>query len=180
MIYMKEGLKMNKCSIDKNYMNWLDVFTSKYCSFSDRDWIYGFNKLSESDMRNVLSLHLLYKQIENYSIRNHISNVDSGIGNFYKLKSDNSEFEIGILYGKGDSGKDNLYFCNKVEFDDNDNVVNFKDVINYKENHNSTNIELNKLSNNVLKLYKSGVPIDVIEYQLKNTINKCKTLKKKI
>ena len=26
---MKGGLKMNKCSIDKNYMNWLDVFTSK-------------------------------------------------------------------------------------------------------------------------------------------------------
>ena len=54
MIYMKGGLKMNKCSIDKNYMNWLDVFTSKYCSFSDQDWIYGFNKLSESDMRNVI------------------------------------------------------------------------------------------------------------------------------
>ena len=63
---------------------------------------------------------------------------------------------------------------------DNDNVVNFKDVINYKENHNITNIELNKLSSNVLKLYKSGVPIDVIEYQLKNKINKCKILKKKI
>ena len=29
-----------------------------------------------------------------------------------------------------------------------------------------------------MKLYKSGVPIDVIEYQLKNTINKCKILKK--
>ena len=168
---MRKGDIMIKYNFE-NYIKWLEMFTMKYSSFSDQDWVYGFNKLSDSDMKNVQNLHLLYKQIENYSIKNHISNIDSGIGNFYKLKSDNGEFEVGTLYGKG-----NLFFCNRVKFDDNKNIVNFNDIINYK---NDSNIELSRLSNGILKLYKKGIPIEIIEFEIKNTIDRCKTLKKKI
>ena len=86
----------------------------------------------------------------------------------YNIKLENSGFEIGILVGQG-----TLFFCNRVQIENQKDFIDFNDILNNKTNDNLTTIKnkLNELSNFISSLYKSGVPLEAIINTLDNTLN---------
>ena len=58
-------------------------------------------KISKEDLEQVDKMHLLYRAIANYASTNFIYPLDCDFGNFYRIKLENIDFEIGMLEGQG-------------------------------------------------------------------------------
>lgn len=149
-----------KKQINKQYIEWLEKFTIKNPSFSNQDWIYGFESLNDNDRANIQSFHLFCEQVEQYAINNNLNVDKTKMGTFYNLRTNNADFRICSI-----EGKHKLYFCNRVNFDKDYNIINCNDVLND---------DLNKLSNDIVKLYEKGVSIQDISDTCQNTVEKIK------
>ena len=119
-----------------------------------------------------------------YSNENYIYPLECKFGNFYKIRFNNIGFEIGVLVGQG-----TVFFCNRVEIDNEKDFIDYNDIINNKMSENTLLIKnkLNELSDLVVSLYDSGVPLEAIIIALddtltkienQNNLNKVKKLKK--
>ena len=163
-----KNIKIQEMLSNTDYIKWLDSFTVEHSNFSDDDWLYFPEKISKEDLEQVNNLHLMYHGIERYASKNYIYPTDCNFGNFYKVKLENTGFEIGMLVGQG-----TLFFCNRVQIENQKDFIDFNDILNNKENDNVTTIKnkLNELSNLVVSLYKSGVPLEAIVITLDNTLN---------
>lgn len=159
--------KIQKMLSNTDYIKWLEIFTTEYSCFNDNDWLYFPERLSKTDLEQVNNLHLMYSGIERYASENYIYPTVCDFGNFYKIKLENTGFEIGMLTGQG-----TLFFCNRVEIENEKDFIDFNDIINNKKRDNTTTIKnkLNELSNLVVSLHKSGVPLEAIMFTLDNTL----------
>lgn len=163
-----KNIKIQEILSNTDYIKWLDSFTLEHSSFFDDDWLYSPEKISKEDLEQVNNLHIMYCGIERYASKNYIYPTDCDFGNFYKVKLENTGFEIGMLVGQG-----TLFFCNRVQIENQKKFIDFNDILNNKNNNNVTTIKnkLNELSNLVVSLYKSGVPLEAIVITLDNTLN---------
>jgi len=179
-----KDIKMKKMLSDTEYIKWLDRFTLKHSGFDDSEWLYFPNKISKKDMEHIKDLYLMYSIIEKYSNENYIYPLECKFGNFYKIRFNDIGFEIGVLVGQG-----TVFFCNRVEIDNEKDFIDFNDIINNKTSENTLLIKkkLNELSNLVVSMYESGVPLEAITIALddtltkieeQNNLNKVKKLKK--
>ena len=109
------------------YLKWLINFTSKYPIFSDDYFLLFRNNNTELDCNNAENLCLLYYEIAKYAKENNIEPfyIDDNI--VYKIRVDNIGFLIGNLDGRG-----RIFFCNRVEVDNNLEFINFEDIIKSK------------------------------------------------
>ena len=180
-----KNIKIQKMLSNTDYINWLDEFTTKHLNFTDEDWLYFPEKISKEDLEQVKNLHLMYFGIEKYANNNYIYPTNCNFGNFYKIKLENIGLKIGILAGQG-----TLFFCNRIQIENEKDFIDFNDIINNKISNNVITIKnkLNELSNLIISLYKSDIPLEAIVTTLNNTLNKInskndlgqiKTLKKK-
>ena len=152
-----------------SYIEWLKQFTQDKDGFSDDDWLYFPEKISESDRKNVEILNLFYEGINKYADGNHMYFfTKSDFGNFYRVKLDDFGFEIGISVGQG-----TVFFFNKVEINDEDDFIDFNDIIlgKKRDNADQANAILDSLSNMVVTAYESGVPIEAIVNTIDSTVN---------
>lgn len=155
-----------------DYIDWLIEFTQHYSNFSSDSWLYFPKEISKDDYTKVNNLNLMYEGIEEYASKNHLYPFPCNFGNFYKIKLENVGFEIGVLVGQG-----TLFFCNRVQIEEEKDFIDFNDIINNKIRSNATvfDSKLNELSNLVVDLFQSGVPIESITNTLDNTLNELKT-----
>ena len=163
-----ENIKIQKMLSNTDYIKWLESFTIEHPSFNDNNWLYFPEKISKQDNEQVNNLHLMYKGIEKYAKENYIYPNSCRFGDFYKIKLENTGFEIGILVGQG-----TLFFCNRVQVENEKDFIDFNDIINNTKSDNVDTIKnkLNELSNLVISLHKSGVPLEAIVIKLDNTLN---------
>ena len=127
------NIKMQEMLSNTDYIKWLDKFTIEHSSFSDDDWLYFPEKISKEDLEKVNNLHLMYRGIEKYASENYICPTDCDFGNFYKIKLENTGFEIGILIGQG-----TLFFCNRVQIENQKDFIDFNDILNNKTDDSLT------------------------------------------
>lgn len=78
----------------------------------------------------------MYRGIERHSSENYIYPTDCDFGIFYKVKLENTGFEIGMLVGQGI-----LFFCNRVQIENKKDFIDFNDILNNKKNTNVTTIK---------------------------------------
>jgi len=179
-----ENIKIQAIFSNNNYINWLESFTVEHQSFSDDDWLYCPEIISQEDRENVTNLRLFYEGIERYAKDNYIYPPECDYGGYYNIKFENCGYEIGMLEGQGTI----VFFCNRKEFNKDLEYIEFEDIASNKK-RNTTDIiaqQLEDLSNAVLELYKNGVPLDALVETLDTTLlgikkeenNHIKTLKK--
>lgn len=145
------------------YILWLEKFTIKHTRFSDNDWLYCPEEISEEDRARVEELNLFYQGIDAYASKNFIFPSSCDFGNYYCIKFGNIGYEIGIMVGQG-----TLFFCNKVSLE-NKEFIDFTDIQNDREQPKTELInnrleELSLLINNLAK----DLPLAVIEETVRN------------
>ena len=163
-----ERIIMLMSSID--YFDWLINFTKDKEGFTDNDWTYFYDDLSDVDKEKVDELSLFYEGIRRYAEENYIySNIrpynEYYLRDNYLVKVGDIVFEIGMMTGQG-----TLFYCRKAILEKNKKYIDFLDVLANKTQDNVSYIKesLNNLSNMINSLYESGIPIEAIT----NTINK--------
>jgi len=175
--FKQQQLIKNNMFSSTDYINWLTNFTLKNTNFTDEDWIYFPEKITKEDYENISNLHLMYDGISKYANKNYLYPTDCYFGNFYKIKFNNIGFEIGILQGQG-----TIFFCNRIPIENNQDFIDFNDIINNKKSNNLIAIEseLNNLSILIISLYQNNVPIDIIKTTINNTLNDINFEQKKL
>ena len=166
-----------------NYIKWLENFTIKYPDFSDDDWLYFSEKISQEDNEKVKKLHLFYEGIELYAKKNYIYPIECDFGGYYNIKLDNIGYEIGMLVGQG-----TLFFWKRTSLNKDLEYIDFNDILIDKKKDGVDVItrQLNNLSNKVLELHKKGIPLTALIETLDTTLtgikeeekNPTKTLKR--
>lgn len=146
------------------YILWLEKFTIKHTRFSDNDWLYCPEEISEEDRKGLEELNLFYQGIAEYADKNFIFPSSCDFGNYYCVKFGNIGYEIGIMVGQG-----TLFFCNRISME-NKEFIDFADIQNDKEQPKTKLInnrleELSLLINNLAE----EVPLAVIEETARNT-----------
>lgn len=163
-----KNTKIQEMLSNTDYIKWLDKFTIKHSSFSDSDWLSSSEKISKEDLEKVNDLPLMYDGIEKYASENYIYPTYCDFGNFYKIKLENTGYEIGILIGQG-----TLFFCNRVQIENQKDFIDFNDISNNKINNDAAAIKnkLDELSNLAISLYKNGISLETIMLTLNNALN---------
>ena len=159
--------KIKDMMTNPDYFEWLNEFTQDKKGFSDDTWLYFPNEIKDSDKENVEELHLFYDGIDKYASANYIYPVDCEYGNFYKIRLDEIGFEIGVLSGQGV-----VFFCKKVPVENEQEFIDFNDIMTGKkpEQVDQINAKLDSLAKMIKAIYESGVPIEAINYTLENTL----------
>lgn len=166
----KESIKM---SSNDDYIIWLENFTSKYSKFSDDDWLYCPEKISEIDQNNVKKLNLFFDGIETYASKNYIYPTPNEWGSFYSIKYNDVGYNIGLAVGQGV-----IFYCERTQVIDG--YLDFMDIINDKKQKNSDSIrnELDKLSQSIKNLINNGIPIPAIIDTFEANINEVKSVER--
>lgn len=152
--------KIKRIMSNTDYIEWLEKFTKDKESFADVEYNYCSEQLKEIDKKNIEDLYLFYAGIERYASNNHIVPNYFDFGEFYKIKYNNFYFKIGIAYGQ-----ENSIFCHKVT------GKNLKGFINFNSILTNDSDSLNKLSNLVIAMLKSGIPTEDIINTVNTTVN---------
>ena len=76
---------------------------------------------------------------DDWASENNINPVECDFGNFYKIKLGNAGFLLGYIIGQG-----TIYFCNRVQLENLDDFIDFKDIINTKKDNEVIKTEINK------------------------------------
>ena len=183
-----EGLKVSEAKrkemfSNTNYLKWLENFTIEHPGFSDDDWLYFPDKISQEDNEKVKNLHLLYEGIELYAKKNYIYPTECDFGGYYNIKLDNIGYEIGMLVGQG-----TLFFCKRTPLNKDIIYIDFNDIISDKKQSGVDLItqQLKELSDKILELHKKGIPLNALIESLDTTLtgikqeekNPTKTLKR--
>ena len=167
-----EEAKIKIIMSNPEYIKWISDFTKDREGFSDED-LYFFKG---SEKENIEKLGLFYKGIDTYAKANHIYPKLNEYGSYYKVKYNNAGFQIGIVEGQGIT----VYFCNKSSLKNNEDSIDFNDILSNKKQDNVDliNFTLKTLSSDIKKAYKIGVPLEAIEETFNNTIGHLKNKRK--
>ena len=165
----KRNEKMKKMMSSTKYIQWLIKFTKDKEGFSDDDWLYFPEKINDTDKENVEMLSLFYKGIEKYAEKNYIYPTPCSFGNYYKVRFNKYGFEIGILIGQG-----TVFFCNKTPIENENDFIDFFRIMIGKDQNNTkkTKASLDSLSQTIINIHESGIPIEAIIETIDNTIEK--------
>lgn len=163
--------KIEKMFSNLDYINWLVSFTNINPIISDDYYRFFKNKLAKNDHKNVDKLSLLYYGIESYATMNHIYPFYDKETITYKIKINDVGFEIGVLVGKGA-----IFFCNRVTILNENEFLDFNDIVNHKKLVEAERIDekLNLLFESIMKAYENGVPFRSIADTLYNALAKIK------
>lgn len=149
------NIKMQELLSNTDYIAWLVSFTVIHSSFYDDNWLYFPEKISKEDLEQVNNLHLMYRGIERYANRNYIYPTEFYFGNFYKIRIENIGFEIGMIEEHGRIS----FFCNRVQIENQNDFIDFNDIVNNKEYDNVNTIK-NKLNEDKQTFDVMAVPCD--------------------
>lgn len=151
--------KIKEMSTSSEYILWLKEFTDKTPEFSDEDYVYFPEQISESDNNYVDDLGLFFEVIERYAEKNYITKMPCDFGGFYPVRLDNNGFYIGCLVGQGV-----VHFCKRVEVTNKEHFIDYNDIMNNKTQPyvEEINRSLDDLKNKINDLYRSGVPLETI------------------
>lgn len=182
--YIKEALLENKKkqnNLEKikfgNYLTWLEQFTLKYPNFTNNDWIYLKEKITENDYENIKIMPLLYEIIEKYAQENYISGTQEYYGKYYIIKNNNFYFQIGHISSQG-----TIIYLNRYEVIEKEFCydIDFNDIKNNKKREFAIEIDkkLDKLAELISNIAKENTPLEAIVSKTDETIHKI--LSKKI
>lgn len=166
---MSEGIKHEELLFSaKDYIEWLEVFTMTYSSFTDEKWLYYLENISESDNQEVKNLSFLYNEINLYARNNYIYAITCDFGNYYKIKYNDVCYKIGVLVGQG-----TVFFCDRIKLDNQRDFIDFNDLLANKKRDNVAEIEkeLNNLAYLIKSLYEKEIPVEAIKEVFDMTIN---------
>ena len=120
--------KMKQLISKTDYIKWLSSFLKDKRQFSDEDWIYFLDMFEDSDRLNMAKICLLYEVVSIYASKNNININTCDYGNYYKVIYEDFCFDIGVRLDQGV-----IFFCNEDIVKENDNVIDFNNILNIKE-----------------------------------------------
>lgn len=177
----RESIK-NIMRSSKEYVNWLKKFTEENPSFSDDYYEIVSGEYSDTDKINMKNLSLLFEVIDEYAKKNYMSTRKNEYSESYNFRSDDISYNIGFFRGQGSS-----FFCQRIDDIETKDFIDFDDIIkgSYTNDFEKNKNKVEKMKNNVMELYQSGVPLEIIKSEFENTIKnitseKQNTLKKKL
>lgn len=158
--------KIQEIFSDNNYVEWLCRFTLDNSIFSEDDWLYFTDKLSQEDKLHLQDFKLFFEGLKAYADKNFIYPVQANYNVYYLLNYNGVNFKIGITFGQGAS-----YFCERTEL--SKNAINFSSILSSVENHKTELIKnkLEKLSNVIRYLISIGIPEEAIIETVNGAIN---------
>lgn len=170
-VYYEKQKYKKRIMANNNYINWLCDFSLRHNSFTDDEWEYNTEDIPKIDKENVKYLGLLFYCIDEYAYENYINSVSSSYGVFYRIVYEGNAFEIGFKSGQG-----TYFFCNRVEYDNILEFVDFNDILTGKkvENVNRKNNLIKVFSEVVRNVYRNGVPADKICDVVKSVLDEIK------
>lgn len=164
----ERGNSIKKISSNTDYIMWLNYFTITHPSFSDNDWLYFPEKINEVDNNHVGELNLLYAAIERYASKNYIYPIPCDFGGYYKIRLGGNGYEVGCVSGQG-----TVFFVNRVQIDNQNDFIDFNDIINNKEQPYVKEIDsqLEDLKARIKVLHENNIPFAAIEETIKQTLS---------
>lgn len=167
-------LKLREMFSDSSYVDWLLNFTLKYSKFKDTEWMYYPDNISPEDYKRVNDMDLFYYGIKKYADENHRYPITTGSGIFYRIKYNDVGFTIGIV-----GGLNVEYICSREELDPEKSYIDLSYIINNKkcEDVDFIDAQMKSLSNLIITLHQSGVPIESMESTFVEIINRIKPQK---
>lgn len=158
-LFEKEN-RLKKMASNPDYIIWLNKFTESYPEFSDEDFIYFPEKISEYDNNYVCDLGLFFEVIDRYAEKNYICSLPCNFGKYYPVRYGENGYHIGCLVGQGV-----VCFCHKVDVLDKNNFIDYEDIIQNKKQPYVDEIDakLLDLKFRIRELYNSGIPVDTIK-----------------
>lgn len=159
-----------------NYLEWLEQFTLKHPNFTDNDWIYLKEKITENDYENIKILPLFYEIIEKYAHENYISGTQKYYGKYYIIKKNDFYFRIGII-----SGQDKVIFLNRYHIIEKGFYydIDFNYIKNNKKREFAIELDkkLDKLAELISNIVRENTPLEAIASKADETIHKILTKK---
>lgn len=128
-IEKEKKLKQRKEKIleSEEYINWLEKYTESK------------NKITSDELE---SLEALYLVIEDYAEENYIFPSKTTFGSYYTVKHNDKKYNIGYM-----AGQEVFFYCEKTE---EENIIDFKDVLEGKKQPKAELIKLKLKKLNLL------------------------------
>ncbi len=169
----KEQVKKDMLE-NTSYIDWLVHFTEEYPIFSDDDWLYNVEGITEDDLEKVKNLPLLFECISSFAEKNYLTSTLEEWGEYYSIRKDDTYLNIGYNAGQGTS-----FYCERT--DKNANSISYYNIMNQEPMMRTmyVNHKLAKISDEIKDLLVNlKVPVEYIEEMVDNT-NK-ETVKEKV
>lgn len=149
--------KMKVMFSDETYILWLNKFSDKHSKFTDDEWYYYSQELTEKDKNNVANLSLLFEVIDKYASSNYFYPTSDNWGWFYSITYGDIYYNIGVSNLQG-----TVFYCERINAIDN--AINFADILSNKVLPRTLLIEekIKLLSQDITGLLDEGVPIEVV------------------
>lgn len=149
--------KMKVMFSDETYILWLNKFSEKHSKFTDDEWYYYSQELTENDKNNVANLFLLFEVIDKYASSNYIYPTSDNWGWFYSITYGDMYYNVGVSNLQG-----TVFYCERINAIDN--AINFDDILSNKVLPRTLLIEekIKLLSQDINKLLDEGVPIEAV------------------
>ena len=150
-----------------DYMLWLEHFTSTYPSFSDTDWLYNHDNISEDDSEKVDDLIHFFHAIKDYAYRNFIPIYHEDFDTYLFISFNNIGYKIGVMAGQG-----SFIFCDRHDISSEYVFIDFNDIMNNKKQEHVDNInsKLDSVSGIIKELLELGVPKDTIRRRIEKQL----------
>jgi len=160
-----------------DYINWLENFTLKNKEFTDDDWLYFPERISEEDKEQVSKLYNFYEAIQEYANKNYIHGTPDEFGNHYSIKYNNIGYKIGIMIGQG-----TILWVQRqrITKKNSDSFIDFKLIQENVMTDESEMIrsKLESLDNLISDIANENVPIEAIAKTAKNRLQLLKEINK--
>lgn len=142
--YLKDRAKKSiKIIKNRNYIEWLKEFSKKYPYFDSQTLAYN-EKVTEKEQTKASFISLLIDAIDSYCEKTNeakpIIDESSTFTNFhFNIKDGDFEFSVGRIFGQGCLE----YF--ELGVDKSEQIINFKDLINYSQHLNENNDDMENI-----------------------------------
>ena len=159
------------------YITWIEHFTEQVPLFGE-SYVSNlrYKDLLDIDKINMKKIRLLYNIVSKYASYNYIYLKRNDNYSYYLIRYNNIVYEIGI------STKLNgySYYVKRLgNYIDND-IMEFKDIMEDKVSNRTSELKIRLMSlNNILEDYSESVPIQAIEDNVIDNIEKIKRKKVK-
>lgn len=163
-----------KNKFNREYILWLEEFTKKNNHFTTESYIYYPRVFDSEESKKIEDLKIFYNNILSYGNENYIYPKTFDYGKYYNIKYNNIGYRVIILTG-------NIrYSCHRIEINDENEFIDFDDVLNNKKTPERDKIylSLKLLSNFIDNMVEANVPIEAINETARTTINKALVRKK--
>ncbi len=157
------------------YITWIEHFTEQVVLFGE-NYVSNlrYKDLLDTDKLNMKKIRLLYNIVSKYASSNYIYLKKNDNYSYYLIRYNNIVYEIGI------SSKLNgySYYVKRLgNYTDND-IMEFKDIMEDKISNRKKIIDTKLIRlNNILEEYSNDIPIQAIEDNVKDNIEKIKRKK---